>query len=280
MRNGKQPAFSSCAMYSVSRADDTAVFIYKKGVKGLIRYRYGRQTDETIGLDTYRLQTVDHCDADRNVIHSISKIGADLEGVVLLNGDTDHIGGVHGDEIATELFMFIDGRLLTFSEITELECNEIKFLVKSHITHQDSQTVCMEKTKQTSFDRDGVHIRCFWTALEELSICSVRSCMMSVQKEGITHYFDSNINRLPMEVPAVSREGAVLSEDVNMNDIYYLGEFTCHHWAGVRGGSQAHYSTILQDYGPRLKSYFNCYDNYTATTGEVMMAENHFCILC
>ena len=272
--------YNTCVTYTISKVDDTAMFIYKKGIYGCVRYKYGRQVDAGIRLDTYRLLTIDFCDVNKNVIHNISKIGADLEGVVLLNGETDHIGGVHGDEIATDFYIFVDGKFTTFANITETECNEIKFIVKSDITHQDSETVCMEKTKQTTFNKDGVHIRCFWRALEVLSICSIRSCMMSVQKEGITHYYDSNVNRIPIKVPEIAKEGTVLSDDVNIVDIYYLGDFTCHHWAGVRGGNTANYSTIILDYGPRLKSYFNCYDNYTATVDEELMAENHFFILC
>ena len=129
----------------------------------------------------------------------------------------------------------------------------------------DSNDVCMTKNKQTTFDKNGVHVRCCWKPTDNLKVQSIRACMFSIRNQCFTHYYDSNVNRTPVAVDAVSSVAKNISTDSHVVDMYYVGDVTARHWAGDRGGNSANYSTIVIDYGARLKSYFNCYDNYNAT---------------
>lgn len=262
--------------YSIAKVDDSTFYIYKKGVKGYIRYTYKRQTNSNINLDTWRLYEIQICDKSKTVLKTLSQAGADLEGVVLLNGEADHIGGIHGDEQSYEYFIFVNGKQYTFENIPDIECDEIRIIVASSITHADTDDVCMNKIKHTTFDRSGVHISCEWEALEVLNIKSIRSCMFSIYKNCFTHYYDSRVNRIPILCPEESSSSSKISEDAKMTDIFYIGDVCAHHWAGERGGDSSGLSTLIQDYGSRLKSYFNCYDGHTTTVGEKMYAENHF----
>lgn len=266
------------AEYTIEKQSPTLVYIYKRGAKGFVRYDVGRTTNSEINQDVWRLTSVYLCDKSKNGVKAVSTFGADLEGVVLLESAADHIGGVHGDETTTEYKLFIDGREYTFDGELPDTANEIRLIAKSFLTHVDTSDVCMNRIKQLTFDKDGVHIRNEWEALEALSIQSVRACMFSVQKDCITHYYDSNVSLYPVTVSETTENSLALSENSNMVDVYYVGDATVHHWAGVRGGDASQYSTLLQDYGPRLKSYFNCYDWHKATNGEKMVAENHFTV--
>lgn len=262
--------------YIVSRESSEVLNIYKKGVNGYIKYRFGKHVDSSINLNTYRLLTIDLCDTAKNITKAISTIGFDNEGVVLLDGDSDHLGGVHGDEVSSGYLLFVDGKKYTLDSIPDLDCNEIKIIVNSTIYNQDSYNQCMTRTKQITFDRDGVHIKNKWTCLKDLSITSIRSCMLSINKTCFTHIYDSNVNTYPLLATQLNE----LYTDKKIVDLYYVGDISAHHYAGSRGGSVDNYSTIIQDYGTRIKSYFNCYDGYKAKTNESLIAENHFVINC
>lgn len=262
--------------YIISKESSEVLNIYKKGSKGYIKYRFGKHKDSSINLDTYKLLTIDLCDNSKNITKAISSIGFDNEGVVLLEGDSDHLGGVHGDEVSTGYLLFVDGKEYTLDSIPDLDCNEIKFIVNSTIYNQDSTNKGMNRTKQITFDRNGVHIKNKWTCLKDLSITSIRSCMLSINKTCFTHIYDSNVNTYPISKDNLSE----LYTDKNIVDLYYIGEITAYHYAGIRGGNVDMYSTIIQDYGTRIKSYFNCYDGYKAKTNESLIAENHFKIDC
>ena len=266
--------------YTIMKVNDERFYIYKKGVNGYIRYTYAKQVNTNINLNTWRLYDIYLCDSNKTPLTPISDAGADLDGVVLLDGESDHIGGIHGDEQASEYFLFVDGKQYTFESIVNMECSEIKIIVNSTITHQDSTNVCMNKNKQTTFDKDGVHMNLCWEALEVFKIDSIRSCMFSIEKDCFTHYFDSTVNRTPLERNADDTATSRISEDSNMTDIFYVGRVTAHHWTGKRGGDTSGHSTLVNDYGTRYKSYFNCYDGHTTTVGEKLYAENHFNISC
>ena len=267
------------AEYSIEKQSATLVYIYKRGTKGFIRYHLERTTKPDINLDTWRLSYIYLCDDTKTGVKAISTFGIDQEGVVLLENGADHIGGAHGDENLIDYKLFIDGKGYTLDEDFPAYANDIRLVVHSSLSHVNTTDRCMVRIKQLTFDKDGVHIRNEWEALEELAIKSIRACMFSVAKECVTHYYDSHVNLYPAAVPS-STAGAELSKNGDMVDAYYIGDIIAHHWAGERGGDTAGYSTLLQDYGDRLKSYFNCYENHRAVAGEKMIAENHFSIGC
>lgn len=271
-----EPTITETKNYFISKVDSETLNIYKKGVNGYIKYQFGKHKSNLINLNTYRLLTIDLCDQNKNISKNISSIGFDLEGVVLLDGENDHIGGVHGDEVASAYYLFVDGKNYTFDSLKDMDCEEIKIIVDSVIYNQDSTNKAMNRTKHITFDGTGVHINNKWTTLKELNITSIRSCMLSINKNCFTHIYDSNVNTLPIS----NTQNEELYTDKNIVDLYYIGDISAHHYAGVRGGSVDRYSTIIQDYGTRIKSYFNCYDGYKTKVNESLIAENHFNISC
>lgn len=264
--------------YTIQKKDNTSCYIFKTGAKGLIRYEYGLHYSPTINLNVWRLRTIAYCNFNGTVINEISEVGADLEGVILLEGDSDHLGGIHGDEIMTESFLFINGKQYTFDTVEAMEADEIQVIVKSTISRMDGGSICFNKIKRTVFDRDGVHVHMEWTPTEVVNINSIRACMMSVNKSVITHAFDSNIEKTPLTVP--EGEGGNLISGAKLNDAFYVGVVSVHHWAGERGGDAEKMTGFISNYGYRLKSYFTCYDNHTTTIGEKLTATNHIYITC
>ena len=136
--------------------------------------------------------------------------------------------------------------------------------------------MCMTKTKQTTFDNNGVHVKNRWTTLEEVELVHVRANLLSINKSCISKYYDSIVNPFPMNVP--ESNGGFTNNA--MTDTYYMGEITAHVWTGVRGGDESMFASTIADFGTRFKSYFDCYTGYTAPAGEVLHCENHFYISC
>ena len=266
--------------YELKKGENSSFLLYRHSPNGSIRYRVGHTANESIRLSVWRLTDVCLCDGEGNPTKFISENGADLEGVVLLEGAPDHIGGVHGDETGDQYQLFADGKAYTFETLPE-RCfvSQIRLAVCSVLTFADTDIPCMRRVKMLLFDEKGVHVRNEWTALAPLAIRSIRACMLSVNKSCITHYYDSHVQLFPADVPK-DNEKKSLCTNPEMVDIYYLGEVTARHWAGERGGEHKGYSSLLHDYGHRLKSYFNCYDGHHAQPGEVLTAENHFWITC
>lgn len=259
--------------YTIVKDTDTNVYIYKRGNRGYIRYQYMRHTDEAINLDTWRLATIEMCDAERYPIRDISPIGADVEGVVLLAGESDHIGGVHGDETLDNYRLFVDGKEYRFEEITAMSADNVTIIVNSKMYHAGGGAHCINHYKHVVFDKTGVYINNRWTALEQLSVESVRGGMLSVDKECFTHYYDSNVNLNPV---AYGTEEGVISTDTNIKDMIYVGDIYAKHEPLSRGGS--HHGTLIQDYGNRIKSYFTSHNGETAAVGFSLKGGSKFYI--
>lgn len=252
------------------------IYIYKKGHNGYIRYSYKNSIDNTINLNTWSLNDIKLCDNNMEVIKTISSNGVDNEGVLRIKGESDFIGGVHGDEQYTDFIIFVDGKEYTINTLGNMWCSEIRFIVNSNIYHCDTDTVCMTKNKQTTFDRNGVHVNNRWTLLEDIYINRVRAILLSVNKECVSKYYDSTVFTTPTNIPASNGT----RNDVNMIDTYYMGDISAHIWCGVRGGDTSMYSASVEDFGNRLKSYFDCYIDYSAKTGEQLYCQNNFYITC
>ena len=262
--------------YYIEKQSDTSLYIYKRGSRGYIRYQYFRHVNTDINLDTWRLGSIDLCDDARTVTAEISSYGADNEGVLRIDGEDDYIGGVHGDEQYTDFCFFVDGKEYTMDTLESMSCDEIRFIVASNICHCDTDTVCMTKNKQTTFDKDGVHVNNRWTLLEDATLLHVRAVLLSVNKECISKYYDSVAYTFPADVP---ESGGGRANNA-MIDTYYMGDISAHVWCGERGGDSSMYRANVTDFETRLKSYFDCYTGYEASAGEEIHCQNNFYITC
>ena len=262
--------------YMVRKISDNEFHIYRVCSSGMIRYKYHKNVNASINLDTWQLGTIFYCDKAGNPIKMISSDGYDNEGVLKIDGEADYVGGIHGDEKFTDLAIFINGKQYTPANIPNTYADEIRIVVKSNITHADTSNVCMTKIKQTTFDANGIHINNRWKLLEDLVIDRVYGSLLSIDKTCVNKYYDSKINTFPVDIPASN--GSWL--DNNIVDTYYMGDISAHIWCGVRGGDESMYRTEIYDYDSRMKSYFGCYYGYSGKTGDELYAENNFNITC
>lgn len=272
--------------YTVSKVSDKLFYIYKKGSNGYIRYGVAHDVKPTINLDTYRLETITHVDDRFQKINTISSAGADVEGVLLESGASDHVGGVHGDEVASDHYIFIDGKQYTMETIPDMVCSEIRLVVKSTLYRMDTTTPLVNRTKQVTFDRDGVHIHNLWEPQATFACESLRAGMFSIEKENITHYYDTGFEMTPKAVEPMTETTKKLYSFNDPREIIYVGGVSAHHWFEYNdhnidsGMEPATMSAFVNDYGYRLKSYYTIWNNATVGPLNNHHTTNHFQIEC
>jgi hypothetical protein len=263
--------------FLIRKTSDESFTVYRLGKNGAIAHKYFRHILESKNLDTWRMGAISLCDSALNVVKEISSDDYDQEGVLKIANESDYLGGIHGDEQFTNMWLFVDGKPMDLSEMSEnIYCDEVKVIVASNITHADTTNVCMTKTKQTIFDSTGIHVNNCWKMLEALEIERVRGILLSVNKDCIKYYYDSTVNTTPMIVP--ESNGSIT--DDKMVDTFYSGDISARVWCGLRGGDTNGYGATISDFGDRLKSYFDCYKNHVVNIGDELYCQNNFIITC
>ena len=266
--------------YTIKRGSDTDMFIYKNGAKGFVRYHFGRHINEGINLDTYRLMSIDLCDKTKTVIKNVSTIGVDVEGVVMISGDTDHVGGAHGNETAVLYNLFVDGKEYTFETVPNGDCDHVLIYVESRVMRTDGTTEAFMRNKTLEFDAEGVHITNGWYCwLNSGTITTVRGGMLSIDKSCFTHIMERPFSSKLITKRSHTTEEGDIATNAAITDVLYIGDVVARHWTGERGGDAAKQSTLIHDYGTRYKSYFNCYEGLALPYREdELKATNHFSI--
>lgn len=262
--------------YTVKKVSDTLFYIYRNCASGKIRYKYHNNVDSNINLNTWQMGEIFLCDASGNGLKQISADGFDNEGVLKIKGESDYVGGIHGDEQFTDLAIFIDGKEYTPETIPNVNADEVRICVKSTITHADTTNICMNKTKQTTFDSAGVHVKNRWYLLEDMTISQVCGNLLSINKSCIAKYYDSNVHTFPEPIPETGGDWL----DIDITDTYYMGDISAYVWRGETGSPEDNIGVNIADFETRMKSYFYTYMNYSASNGEVIYTNNHFNILC
>lgn len=138
-------------------------------------YIFKKVTDTDINIDTWRLYKGDLIKPDGNYFKMW--LGSDAEGVVQIKGEADFIGGYHGDEIMTDIRIFIDGKEISpSSEIQSSNFNEIAVYVESDVYHCNTSeladTVAFKRNKYLKFANGVVTIGNEWTAQSDLIVNS------------------------------------------------------------------------------------------------------------
>lgn len=261
-------------LYFIKKATNNLISIYRKCTDGYIGYTYLHMVDDTINVDTWKLHGISICDENRTEISAISAY--ENEGVLKIYGEADYLGGIHGDEHYTAFTFFVDGKEMTVDDIANgVWCEEIRFLVKSDLFHCNGGAKVFERTKQTTFNHTGIHINNRWKCLESVNLTQVRGGMFSVYKSVATKYYDSVVNTYPMDIPAT--DGSIYNN--NLIDTYYMGDVSVHVWVRERGGDSSMYTSSIQDFEDRLKTYFDCYNNHATFVGEELYCQHSFNIV-
>lgn len=112
---------------------------------------------------------------------------SDSDGVVKLTGESDFIGGYHGDEIQSSFKLLIDGvEFASDSIISGMPFGELMIFVESDVYHcntsESASVVAFKRNKIITFNNDGYTVQNYWVAQEALSVNVAYMGMLSVQR--------------------------------------------------------------------------------------------------
>lgn len=258
--------------YFISRQSTKNLFIYKKGHNGYVRYNYYHHSYVALNLDTWRLGSIYLCHDDLTEGLCISPNGSDSEGVIRFEGEADFTGSVHGNEKYISVAMFVDGREFNPATVPNMYASEIRFVVDSVMYYGGDEVEICSRTKHSVFDKDGFHSTSYWSfpGFND-KILMIRGGLLSVEKGCINRYFDNAHFKTPKAV-----KDNMTYSDQGITEFYLMGEMSARVWAGNRGGAT---NSILNDFGERVKAYFDSYIDYVPSDGEELVSECHFEII-
>ena len=253
--------------------------VYRDGINTIITngkatYTLRHVENAQINVDCYRIYECKLTDSGDTVWS-----GSDADGVVKLVGESDFIGGLHGDEATTAMHMLIDGVEVASGDFSKVEYSKLVVYCESTVYHRDATTPAFTRYKVLTFDADGVRIQNRWVAAETVNVNLCYFGMLSVMRlcsDGTTPlingYSVSPIFELmgntETTVTAEGNDEAVMHTRYGDMSIKYNGP------AGITNyGSVENYTTPDQ----RLKVYMGTVwtngTGKTFTAGEALMGD-------
>ena len=260
------------------------LILYPSKSGDYIGYQYGRYKVDSVHVDVWRLKTVAVYDSNLIQKYLLCANSYDCEGVLRINGQSDYIGSVHGDEIGNSVKMIIDGKEYSTTDNIDIWCKSIVFAVNSNVYEMDSDTLAFTKDKLTIFDRNGVTVTNKWKAINQYTLVHVRSCLVSINKYAddvklVDRIYDTHKQLIPMAVPPVSGTASILYSDNKITDAYVVGDIASVELHAIeRGGNQN--NGMVNDMGSRIKPYIDCYVGETVQSGDVIYCKSNFKYSC
>lgn len=243
---------------------------------GRAHYTFKRMENTSIALYTFRLYSgyfIDETGADVGCMWANS----DAEGVIKLVGESDFLGGYHGDENMTSFLITIDGK--KFEDVNSYWSGffaDITCVIQSTLYHAGTENPAFTKIKKLSFSEKTVTIRNTLTAVDSGMVVDRGSLAMfqcdnnDLSGVKMLTYVESNNNPGLYESPnSLPPGGSAMTENK-----YH----TTHGMAHIRvtiGPENPNYSAWFQNYSSqdRVKSYFESYDGQTLTANQVLVGE-------
>ena len=247
------------------------------------RYIFKRITNNSINVDTWRLYQGDLVRTDGTKFNMWTN--SDAEGVVQISGEDDFIGGYHGDEIMTNLRIFVDGVGITNESNISGDFDVISIYVESDVYHCNTSdlasTIAFKRNKWLKFEGEKVRIGNEWTAQSALSIASAPLALFQCyykenEVEVATDYMaNSDYKLYQMSTPAIhtpnSKDNTEFTLETKINPIRFKSIKT----NGVNPMGVVAYTFISAQ--NRIKFYYYTIYNSTAiTNGDKLISEFEF----
>lgn len=272
INDGSSGGLGESLPWYIKRVDMANFEIYLRGTKGYTCYHVGVHNDAEINLSALRIKKITVHDKNKTQVGIVSNVGHDVEGAVLLEGESDHIGGVHGDELMSRYAIFIGGKAYEAEEIPDGPVDSIDIMVVSNLYHADGGAQCMMRAKHLYFQPDGtLKITNSWIPTETLSVQACRTAMLSVNDGMFTHYnvYENDLPKSTFNVWANIKDNVGPTTSHNLSDntkclVEFMGEVRASiRSLGMEGKNQW---ILLHNYGDRLKVYYDIWHNASTPT--------------
>ena len=261
-----------------STTDGVLITFPSTGNNNII-YDYGRHERSDIQLDVWRLRNISLYHHENGTTTSITS--GDNEGVIRINGEADYLGGIHGDEIMRELYIYVNGIEHDGKNLSGVYDN-IEFVTFTDLYHADTSNQAFTKERSVFFDKTGVHIKTRWHVLGTFELGHVRASLLSIHKReaglDLIKTFRTNDDLRPKPISPVGETTPDRPSNERVNEVHLLGgEVTAKLWNISREGSESNNGTIM-DFGERLKIYIDGFVGQTVSQGDIIVDEHKFVI--
>lgn len=238
-----------------------------------LKYEINKYSNSTIRAYLWRTNACRVLDSN-NVYQTVWE-NSDSDGVVKISGESDFIGGYHGDETETLFHLFIDGvEYAENSTFTDLSFNEIILYFESDVYHcvnsSTPDVVAFKRNKIIKFNNNGYTVENYWTAQEDLT-CEISYIgMLSVENALINAYHTNGDFKYHMLDSGIARSSDIT--DVCFSTPY--GDI------GMKISEQIpanHYGCCVSAYTGRLKVYasnFSSSAHGALTNGDVLKGKS------
>ena len=197
------------------------LYIYLPSKVGYIRQQFVHSERQEVNADNWRMGFVYACDDNLSPQTRLTTSG-EWECAVKLSGRSDYSGGIaHGDEVGTELIIFLDGKIVEADSITNITAfNELRIVTVSNLYDpDDSTTVIALHGCERIYTADGIVVNQTLKWLDDLTVTSCYLAMFPVVKAVTSKYFtDENYTEtsIPVDhsqvIVARARKATVYSE--------------------------------------------------------------------
>lgn len=240
---------------------------------GKIKYEVNKYNNSTIRAYLWRTNACRVLDG--NGVYQTVWADSDSDGVVKISGESDFIGGYHGDETETLFHLFVDG--VEYNENSTFEnkpFNEIVFYFESDVYHcntsETPDVVAFKRNKIIKFNKDGYTVENYWTAQENLT-CEISYCgMLSVENALINAY---NTNK-DYKYKALEDGGTNRSADIT--EVCFATPYGDLGISVENVYPNAHYGCVVSTYTGRMKVYasqFSSSAHGALSAGDVLRAK-------
>lgn len=183
------------ATNTFSKTDDEITIQTSKA-----QYIFKRVTDESINVDTWRLYD-GYLITPSNTLFKMWH-NSDAEGVIRLVDEDDFIGGFHGDEIMSDIHIFVDGKELNLNnDYSNVTFSILTIYVESDLYHcntsEEADTKAFARNKLLVFNGNKVSVSNKLKALDDVLVyrapLSLFQCYIDDDTEHeILHGYSAN----------------------------------------------------------------------------------------
>ena len=235
---------------------------------GKLRFQIRHITDNTINVDCWRLFYGWLYDGKKQ--YTLWN-ASDADGVIMLSGESDFIGGYHGDELTTNIVLLVDGQPVTMGQSVNLNFETVDLFITSDLYHSSESEFsgkCFKRCKHLHFENNKMEVNNVWEATENVNVITAFVGMFSIDKApgGI----DNFINGYTVNSDWALKNDSTSSQyNENLTEAYFytIGGNIKMKIVGCYGGNYQG-QVLYYNNGARLKFYGNNIPGNVETGGK------------
>lgn len=254
------------------------LLIYTPTTSGYIRYNMNHYEKAEINADSWGIYGAYAVDSNLENAIALTTPG-EWECALHLEGRPDFSGGItHGDEIYSNLYIFVDGKLTQLNEITTISFDELRIVEDSTLYDpNDNVSEIASHGREYIFSIEELKLNqnVTWKVAESLTSCYMA---MFPPAKTITNAVYTNLDFIPYNIPVPfvgKTESNVTKSNIYSSESGFFAEFEITKYpTGLPGGDK----WLLTDNGggDYNKMYYIICNSGASSVGEQWNTTTHY----